>query len=72
LSEKTTDVSDVPEKHSDQENAVNTEQRTTKLGAMFSASLGNADCKEELASKKEIHGTMNMKKSIEMQVAQEG
>jgi len=68
-----TDISDVPEKHSNQENAVNMEQRP-KLG-MFSASctLGNADCKEELTSKEEIRDTMtNMKKSIEMQVAQEG
>jgi len=69
LSEKTTDISDIPEKHSNQENV---EQRT-KLGMFSSCTLEKADCKEKLASKEEIRDTMtNMKKSIEMQVAQEG
>jgi hypothetical protein len=69
LSEKTTDISDIPEKHSNQENV---EQRT-KLGMFSSCTLEKADYKEKLASKEEIRDTMtNMKKSIEMQVAQEG
>ncbi|EZA61485.1 Leucine-rich repeat-containing protein 50-like protein [Ooceraea biroi] len=74
LSEEMIDISDVPEKHINQENLVSLDEKI-KLG-MFSTSgtSENSDCKEECALKKEKDGTIttNMKKSIEMQVAQEG
>lgn len=74
LSDETVDICVVPEKHVNQENPVNAEEGI-KLG-IFSAScaLGHVDCKEDCASKKEtaITAATGMKKSIEMQVAQEG
>lgn len=63
-------MSEDSENHINQKGAINLAEG--KQVEMFSMSLDNAKCKQECVSLKEKHecAAMNMKKSIEMQVAQ--
>ncbi|XP_067207718.1 dynein axonemal assembly factor 1 homolog isoform X1 [Linepithema humile] len=75
LSEEMTsdETSDDPEKHINQEDVVNLKKETTI--EIFSASdtLENIECEKKCVSPNKKHetATRNMKKSIEMQIAQE-
>lgn len=66
-------MSEDSENHINQESAINLTEGIKVEVFSTSRTLGNTECKEEciLPKEKRETTTMNMKKSIEMQVAQE-
>lgn len=65
-------MSENSENHINQESTINSTEGIKVEMFSTSRTLGNTECKEECVLPKEKRETtMNMKKSIEMQVAQE-
>lgn len=66
-------TSDNSENHNNQENAINLTEEIKMEMFSTSHTLDDTECKEKCVSPKEKRKitTMNVKKSIEMQVAQE-